>query len=126
MAKILNCTPHDVTLYIACQYDSDAGSCKGGKKLITFPRSDFVASAKTSIDPEPDITLEGTDVPVVKREFTRVSQLPPGYDFYLVSSVYALAMSSLGLDTSKLLSPFGSVVDKHGKQIGCTGLVRAS
>lgn len=111
---------------MGAQYDPASGSCVGGKKLISFPASSTVATAVSSINPEPSIILDGTEIPVISREFCRVTHLPEGYDIYLVSSLYAQAVAALGKDTSKLMVPYGSVINEHGKQIGCTGLVRAS
>lgn len=124
MEKIINCTPHNVTVYIGTIYDPDAGCSVGGSELVTIPPCGIVATAKSAVTPLPALSIQGANIPVCKRDFSRLTKLPEGGDLYIVSSVYAQAAAELGLDTSKLLCPYGTVKDLNGKQVGCTALVK--
>lgn len=121
--KIVNCTPHSVSIYYGTLYDPNGGYCIGGTEVATIPPSGIVATAKSSIQANTPLDVDGFPVPTCKRQFSSVTPLPEDGDYFIVSAVYAQACSELGLDTSKLLSPYGTV-KSNGKIIGCTGLVR--
>lgn len=59
-----------------------------------------------------------------KVTYENVSDLPEGYDLYVVSGIYVDACKALGRDTSKLRVSFGAVHDATDdrKIIGCLGL----
>lgn len=124
MEKIINCTPHAVSIYIGTLFDASAGHNVGGTEILSIPPSGVVATAKSCIEPLDPMTIQGVSVPTCKRGFASITELPSGGDFYVVSSVYAQAATELGLDTSKLLTPYGTVKGRNGAIIGCTGLVR--
>ena len=56
--------------------------------------------------------------------YRNVSDLPDGFDLYVVSGVYVDACQKLGRDTSKLRVSYGAVYDATDsrKVIGCLGL----
>lgn len=121
--KIINCTPHSVSIFMGTLYDPDGGHSIGGTKIADIPPCGTVATAKSSVLVNAPLNINGVPVPTCKRQFASVSPLPEEGDLYIVSAVYAQACAELGLDTSKLLSPYGTV-KSNGKIIGCTGLVR--
>ena len=121
--RIVNCTPHPVSIIFGTLFDPDLGHSIGGTQVAVIPPSGYVATAKSSIQARTPLVVDDVPVPTCKRQFCSVSPLPAEGDYYIVSTVYAQACAELGLDTSKLLSPYGTVKD-NGNIIGCTGLVR--
>lgn len=59
-----------------------------------------------------------------KPVYKNVSELPEGYDLYVVSGIYVNACQALGRDISKLRVSFGAIHDSEDdrKIIGCLGL----
>lgn len=121
--KILNCTPHDVNRYLPTDVD-DPKTRKPQLKSAdikpteTFPKSDTVATA--------DICTIGSGYDY-EYIYKNVTDLPEGYDIYIVSMPYALACKALGRDTSRLrtlhkgVSAYG---DDTYRTIGTLGLVK--
>ncbi len=125
MTNIINCLPHAVCVYAGSLYDPASGCSIGGTEILRIPPSGFVATAKSSIFSLSPITIDGVDVPSCKREFAAVSQLPESDNpntLYVVSSVYAQAAAELGMDTSRMITPYGTV-KVNGRIVGCTGLI---
>ena len=113
MAKIVNLTPHEVTIYLP----------SGEVKRI--PPSGVVARVKTFR--EEAGTLEG--IPLVTVRYGEVEGLPkePEPDtYYIVSVLVAQALVSDPKWRGKLLvpdtSPQGAVRDKDGRIIGVKAL----
>lgn len=122
--RVINCCPHTVSVIEGSIYDPSIGKSRGGKEILRFPASGIVATAKSSVELAEPVEVDGIAIPTCKRSFSTLSDLPQEGDLYIVSSVFAQAAKDLGEDTSKLLSPYGTVVGTDGKVIGCTGLVR--
>lgn len=122
--KIINCCPHDVSVFAGSVYDPATSKSRGGKEILRLPRSGIVASARSSIEAMPEMELGGVSIPTCKRTFAWVTDLPGENNLYIVSSVYAQAAKELGKDVSKLLTPYGTVIDEKGTVVGCTGLIR--
>lgn len=59
-------------------------------------------------------------------EYSNVSELPDGYDYYIVSKMYLDACVALGRDTSKLRTIYGSITDKATEKVvlGCRRLCK--
>lgn len=122
--KIVNCCPHDVSVFSGSIYDPKTSKSRGGKEILHLPRSGFVASARSSVEVMPDMQMNGVSIPTCKRTFASVNDLPGENSMYIVSSVYAQAAKELGRDVSNLLTPYGTVINDEGSVIGCTGLIR--
>lgn len=122
--KVINCCPHTVSVITGSIFDPAIGKNRGGTVVIQFPASGFVATAKSSVDLLPSLVLDGISIPFCKRSFSKLSELPKGYDCYIVSSVYAQAAKELGMDTSRYLTPYGTVIGEDGTVTGCIGLVQ--
>lgn len=120
----INCTPHDITIYVGSVYNKKTHKSKGGQVLISIPPSGHLASTESDVEPAEPLMLNGTLIPTVNREYISCSPLPKDGRMYIVSTPYAAAAKELGLDLSNLLTTHGIVVDDSGKQIGCTQLVR--
>lgn len=121
--KITNLCPHDVSIYGGTVYDPSTGKSIGGKEILRFPTSGKIALAQSAIEPLPPMELDNVEVPLCKRSFQRVSELPENDGYFIVSSVFAQAARDLGKNISHLLTPYGSVVDAFGRVVGCTGLI---
>lgn len=124
--KIINCCPHAVTVFVGTIYNPRNKRHTGGKPIISFPESGYVANAECDINATEPLVVDGEEVPACTRKFSSVSPLP-GDDpstMYIVSSMYAQASEELGLDVSRLLTPCGDVYTETGFRVGCTGLVR--
>ncbi|MBQ3026912.1 MAG: hypothetical protein IJD27_05220, partial [Alistipes sp.] len=66
------------------------GKSKGGEPIISFQPSGIVASARSSVEAIPDMEYNGVNIPVCKRNFAAVSELPEDNTcLYIVSSLYA-------------------------------------
>lgn len=124
--KVINCCPHEVAVIEGSVYDPSSGKSIGGKEILRFPKSGFVASARSSVELVAPVKVGEISVPTCKRTFARVTELPKEGDLYIVSSLYAQAVKELGGNVSNLLIPYGSVVNEQGKIVGCTGLVRCA
>lgn len=125
--SVVNCCPHEVTIFAGSIYDPYSGKSKGGKVILRLPASGIVATAISAIDACPDMEVNNISVPTCTRRFAKVTDLP--YEdgkMYIVPSVFAQAVKELGRDCSSLLIPYGTVIDHTGKTVGCTGLVRCA
>lgn len=120
---ILNCTPHPVCLFAGALYNQHAGYSIGGKEILRIPPCGVVATAKSSVEILPAVEIDGIEIPLCKRGFTSLTQLPEGGTHYIVSSVYAQAAAALGKNTDNLLVPYGQVKE-NGKVVGCIGLAQ--
>ncbi len=121
--KILNCCPHDVSVYEGAIFDPATNTYRGGSCIRTFPSSGYLASAKSSVSTVEPMELEDAKIPICRREFVRVTELPGNADYYIVSSLYAQASKELNGTDSNLLVPYGTVVDNTGKKLGCVALI---
>lgn len=124
--RVVNCCNHVVSVYENAVFDPAVKGCRGGNKVISFQPSGYIASALSTVEALPDMDMDGVKVPIRKRNFASVTDLPEENCLYIVSSLYATASKELGRDTSRLLVPHGDVVNEDGKKIGCTGLIRVS
>jgi hypothetical protein len=108
MAKIVNLTPHMVTLY------------KGKAAIATFP-SQGLARARQADEHVTDLMIEGYDVPLVRSVYGEVTGLPAphGETMYIVSLATAMAARSGGRTTNDLLLTSDLVRDGEGAIIGC-------
>jgi len=122
---LINCCAHPVSVFAGTIYDPQAGKSRGGTEILRLSPSGIVATATSAVEALPSMEINGIAVPTCKRSFVKVTALPED-GFCVVSTVYANAAKELGHDTSRLLTPYGNVIDSDGKVIGCTGLVRCA
>lgn len=121
MEKILNLTAHDIVEFKLEDCDDPQA-----RHLIlkdqehtspweVLPQSGMLATADRVV------VGSGHDHRIT---YKNVSDLPGGYDIYVVSGVYVDACQKLGRDTSKLRVSYGAVYDATDsrKVIGCLGL----
>lgn len=126
--SVVNCCPHDVTIYSGSLYDPFSGKSKGGNPILKLAASGIVATAVCAVDAKDDLIVNDCSVPTCTRKFVRITKLPSEEGkLFIVPSLYAQAAKELELEIySKLLVPYGTVVDAAGKTVGCTGLVRCA
>lgn len=118
---------HDVVVYRDAVYDPSIRKYRGGMPVAVIPYSGQMLSAAARPAREEMLLLNGVDVPVHEAaEWDHVDPLPgpETCDFALVSAMYAAACRELGLETSRLLTIGGVVVDDAGRTIGCAWLNR--
>lgn len=118
---------HDVVLYRDATYDATIRKYRGGTPVTVIPYAGRMLSATAKPCEETYLSLNGTDIPVhTAAAWDHVDPLPDGEecDFALVSAMYAAACKSLGVDTSRLLTIGGVVVDESERTVGCLWLNR--
>lgn len=118
---------HDVVVYKDAVYDPSIRKYRGGTPVAVIPYGGRMLSATARPTQEEMLLLNGVEVPVHEAaEWDYVDPLPDAdaCDFALVSAMYAAACRELGMDTSRLLTIGGVVVDDAGRTIGCAWLNR--
>lgn len=122
-AKVINMTAHVVNIY----GDSQVADLKARKLHLidedctpekVYPASGLLATAdRREFDGGTfDFTFE----------YSNVSELPDGYDYYIVSKMYLDACVALGRDVSKLRTIYGAITDKATEKVvlGCRRLCK--
>lgn len=117
---------HTVNVFEGAIYDPAIRKYRGGRCVATIPFAGRMLSAKVSQTIAAPVEYEGVEIPTLTPQiFTDVDPIPEdGADFYIVSAMYVNARKALGLDTSKLLTMGGTVVDDDGKIVGVVGFNR--
>lgn len=122
MAKVINCVGgHDIDVYDGCVFDENSRKYTGGVKIGSIPFSGKILNVDFKLKDSASIISHDTVLNTKERQrIIRISELPPAeeYDFCIVSNTYLSACKELGIDTSKLLTIEGSVIDDNGKVIG--------
>lgn len=121
--KVLNMTAHPINIY-ADEQIIDLGTRKlhlideGCTPVKVYPASGLLATA--------DRREYDGGILDFSFEYSNVSELPDGYDYYIVSKMYLDACVALGRDTSKLRTIYGSITDKATEKVvlGCRRLCK--
>ena len=116
-----------MVIYKDAVYDPSIRKYRGGTPVAVVPYSGRMLSASAKPAPEEMLLLNGVEVPVHgASEWDHVDPLPAPEecDFALVSAMYAAACRELNVDTSRLLTIGGVVVDDAGRTVGCAWLNR--
>ena len=121
--KVINMTAHEVNIYNDTQIED-----------LKCRKLHLIDEACT---PEKVYEASGLLATADRREFdgglfdftfkfSNVSELPEGYDYYIVSKMYLDACVALGRDTSKLRTIYGAVTDKATEKVvlGCRRLCK--
>lgn len=118
LVKLYNGTPHSINIIKGATLDSTDRKWKGGEVVQVIP-SDGMLSAKINT------VQTGTigDIPVFSKQIQDCQELPEGFDYYIVSVLYATAYKAKYGNTDKLLVVADPVMSEDGKTFrGCTGL----
>ena len=119
LIKLYNGTPHSITIVKGAMLDSKDRKWKGGEIIQTFPPNGMLSAKINSIQTG---TLNGL-IPVFSKEIVDCQELPEGFDYYIVSVLYATAYKAKYGNTDKLLVVADPVMSEDGKTfVGCTGL----
>ena len=131
MAIIINCTPHEITIYANSSVELIAlpGSnykslvVKAGEKpALVIPPSGIIARATETLAHEEPISVHGLAIPMIHKVMGEPQDLPePKPDtMYLVS----LATAKAAPDRQDLLVVGESCRDLEGHIRGCVSLAR--
>ncbi len=118
---------HDVVVYHGAVYDPSTRKYKGGTPAVVIPYAGRMLSAVPKPAQEEQMEVNGVLIPLHKATvWDHVDPLPnpEECDYALVSALFVAACKSLGIDTSRLLTIGGAVVDDAGRTIGCVWLNR--
>ena len=119
---------HDIVVYNNTVYDKSIRKYRGGTPAVVIPYAGRMLSAVPKPAQEEQMEVNGVLIPIHKAiEWDHVDPLPnpEECDYALVSALYVTACKSLGIDTSRLLTIGGAVVDDTGRTtIGCVWLNR--
>lgn len=117
---------HDITVFAGAQYDPATRKYKGGTPIAVIPYSGRMLTAYPKPRRAlPPLDWNGAVVPLyAEAQWEAVDPLPglDECDYAIVSTLYAAACRSLGLDTSRLLTVGGAVADPEGRTIGAAWL----
>ena len=106
--RLVNLTPHDIHIIV------DGTS-------LTIPKTGDLARAKEEVFNEGCIEVEGLQVPVVRKEFGEIINLPAPEEgtIYIVSAIVATAANR-----DDVVCPGNPVRDESGNIIGCAALCK--
>lgn len=111
MAKIINCTPHPITM---CDAE--------GKIFHTFPKGEIVPRLSVKTVPAEELIDHGINIPTTLTQFGEVENLP---DFKAgIFLIVSQLVKSACPNRNDLLVPAEVVRDKDGNIIGCKSLGR--
>lgn len=117
---------HDIAIFEGAVYDPACRKYRGGACIARIPYAGRMLSAQAAPQQElPPLVWEGRQIPVRSALCWRsVDPMPPQEecDYAVVSVPYVTACKAMGMDTSRLLTIGGSVVDEKGRVIGACWL----
>lgn len=119
---------HDVVIYRDAEYDPSIRKYRGGTPVATIPYSGRMLSAYSLLQTELEpLQWENICIPLrcaLVWQSVDPIPAPSECDYALVSAMYVSACKELGLDTSRLLTIGGVVVDEKERAIGAMWLNR--
>lgn len=119
LVKLYNGTPHSINIIKGATLDSTDRKWKGGEIIQIFPPNGMLSAKINSIQTD---MLNGL-IPVFSKEIVDCQELLEGFDYYIVSVLYATAYKAKYGNTDKLLVVADPVMSEDGKTfVGCTGL----
>ena len=117
---------HNVIIFRDAVYDPLIRRYRGGTPAVVIPYAGRMLSARAKPQEKlPPILMDGQAIPVRSAlQWESVDPLPDENecDYALVSAMYVFACKEMGLDTSRLLTVGGSVVNDTGAVIGAAWL----
>ena len=141
MTKIFNGCAHNVNIITDVRYVEKIRKYVGDKVVSTIFMNymlsavvrtkvgyDIIDYGEILFDEEGLTGQSSLDVviPTYEKEISNCDPLPPGYDIYIVSALYASAADMMGMDTSKLWTICDPVYNPDGDRVlGCRGICPA-
>ena len=117
---------HPIVVFRDAVYDPTIRKYRGGTPTGVIPYAGRMLSARMKQQKElTPVEFDGVLIPIRSApEWESVDPIPDGSecDYALVSVQYLSDCRELGIDTSRLLTIGGSVVDEDGKVIGTAWL----
>lgn len=124
-AKIYNGTSHAINIYKDCEYiEASRRYIKSinGQLVRTIPANVLMLNARMKLT---DLgAVDGIPRTGKTFKFKDVDPLPPGYDIYIVSALYATAAKQMGMDMSQIYTVSDPVYNDDGHLIGCLGICK--
>lgn len=121
--KVFNGTPHAITILDPSCFTMKAEI----RKLVSetpVTSATYLSNGMLSAKFEEKTIDLGLGIKTVQKSIVSVDPLPDGYDFYIVSALYAMAAASTGIDTTKLLTVSNPIFTPDGRTVlGCEGLM---
>jgi len=128
MAKIKNLTPHTLVILSPDPEGEIEGTLETGpkatfqkfRKVAEIPPSGVVARAQAREEQVGSVSVEGTEIPVVRMSYGKPTDLPEPEEgtYYYVSLLTAQAARASGRRTDDLLFSGKTVRDRNGRIIG--------
>lgn len=117
---------HDINVVVGATFDPSCRKHKGGHVVATIPYSGRMLSAKAKQTPCSPIVIDGVEITITKQEWEAVDPIPSTEEceYCIVSAMYVDACRKLGMDTSRLLTMNGTVVDDNNRIVGTTGFTQ--
>lgn len=109
---------HDVNVIEGATFDPAVRKYTGGHVVATIPFAGRMLSAKARQEDAEPVMFNGVAIPTkTKQVWESVDPLPSleECDLCIVSAMYVAACKELGMDTSRLLTMGGTVID--GREI---------
>lgn len=118
---------HDINVYTGCEYSEKYRKYTGGELLTVIPFSGRMLNAVVETPETGMLDMNGVMIPVNSpQKFVNIDPIPPveECDYCIVSAMYVAACRTLGIDTSRLLTIGGPVVNAEGQVIGTNSFNR--
>ena len=118
---VLNATPHDINIVRDAEFNKELRKWVSGEIVSTIPKSGVVLNATISTKE----AARTSWLPIFTKEVTGCDPLPPGYDIYIVSAIYADAYVKQYGSNEKLYTVADPVMSDDGRTFrGCRGLIK--
>lgn len=118
--KIFNATPHDINIMTGAEYRPEIRKYVGGNIVRTIEKSGELLNVQFTVKEEEP--LDG--IPIQRKVVYSIDHLPEGYEYIIVSAVYAAAYEEP--DRHRLLCVADPVYSEDGRTVlGCRALQAA-
>jgi hypothetical protein len=121
--RIYNGTPHTINIINPSSFSSSPTIRKLVSEnpivLVEYPSNGILNAIFKEVPIEMGLLFK-----TVQKQVISCDPLPEGFDLYIVSALYAVAVQALGCDISKLLTVCNPVFTPDGRTVlGCEGLM---
>ena len=118
--KIFNGTPHEINVVVGATFSPEIRKYIGGEVVATLPSNGALNAKIDTIEVAP-----AGDIPVFDKKISGYDALPEGYDVYVVSMLYATAITANGQNTGNIYTVADPVMSEDGKTFrGCRGIAK--
>ena len=121
--RILNCTPHAITIMAGTVYNPTTRNHFVGKQTKIVKE---IPSSGNTLNAYYERYMDDLNgLPIDRITYTNVDPIPENVDYVIVSAIYVEACKKLGKDTTKCLTVGKGVFSNEGKirkPVGTTSL----